>query len=181
MKPNRLGKVTDAAPRFDAPVLLTEAHDSSTFDSGEPVLDDWLRRRALSNLQMAASRTYVVCPTETMQVAGYSALSMGQILAQEATGAMWRNMPKRSPAVTLGRLAIDRAWQGKGLGRALLADAVGRSMRAGREVSARLVIVHAISPAAEAFYLHHGFTRLPVETPTLALDLVKFQKLANDN
>ncbi|MGO9673440.1 MAG: hypothetical protein ACLPSF_04605, partial [Methylocella sp.] len=59
-------------------------------------------------------------------------------------------------------------------------DAVGRSLRASSEVSARLVIVHAISPAAEAFYLHHGFTRLPVETPTLALDLVKFQKLAEE-
>jgi hypothetical protein len=51
-------------------------------------------------------------------------------------------------------------------------------LRASSDVSARLVIVHAISPAAEAFNLHHGFTRLPVETPTLALDLVKLQTLA---
>jgi GNAT superfamily N-acetyltransferase len=171
-----LGNVTDAPPLFGAPVLLTEAHDSSAFDSGEPVLDDWLRRRAWNNLQVAASRTYVVCPTGSEKIVGYFALSMGQILAQEATGSMRRNMPKHIPAVTLGRLAIDRAWQGKGLGRALLHDVVRRSMRASNDISARLVIVHAISPAAEAFYLHHGFTRLPVETPTLALDLVKFQK-----
>lgn len=163
---------------FDAPVLLTKAHDSSSFDSGEQVLDDWLRHRAFDNLQLAASRTYVVCPSGTNRVAGYYALSMGQILAQETTGAMRRNMPKSIPAVLLGRLAVDRAWQGKGLARALLADVVRRSLRASNEVSARLVIVHAISPAAEAFYLHHGFTRLPVETPTLALDLVKLQKLA---
>jgi GNAT superfamily N-acetyltransferase len=173
--------VTDAAPRFDAPVLLSEPHDLSTFDSGERVLDDWLRRRAWQNLQMAASRTYVVCAAGTMRVAGYFALSMGQILAQETTGAMRRNMPRHIPAVMLGRLAVDRACQGKGLGRALLADAVRRSLRAGSEVSARLVIVHAISSAAEAFYLHHGFTRLPVETPTLALDLVKFQKVSTDS
>jgi GNAT superfamily N-acetyltransferase len=75
------------------------------------------------------------------------------------------------------RLVIDRAWQGRGLKRALLADAVRRLLRASSEVSARLVIVHAISPGAEAFYLHHGFTRLPVETPTFTLDLVKLQKL----
>jgi GNAT superfamily N-acetyltransferase len=169
--------VTDAPALFDAPVLLTEAHDSSTFNSGEPVLDDWLRHRAWDNLLAAASRTYVICPAGSDKVVGYFALSMGQILAQEAAGSMRRNMPKHIPAILLGRLAIDRAWQGKGLGRALLADAVRRSLRASSEVSARLVIVHAISPAAEAFYLHHGFTRLPVETPTLALDLVKFQKL----
>jgi hypothetical protein len=65
------------------------------------------------------------------------------------------------------------------LGRALLADAVQRLLRASSDVSARLVIAHAISPAAEGFYLHHGFTRLPVETPAFALDLVKLQKLAN--
>lgn len=91
---------------------------------------------------------------------------------------MRRNMPRQIPAVTLGRLAINRAWQGKGLGRALLADVVRRSLRAGKEVSARLIIVHAISPAAEAFYLHHGFTRLPGEAATLALDLLKLQKLS---
>ncbi len=170
--------MADTRPLFGPPVLLTEAHDSATFDSGEPVLDEWLRRRALNNLQIAASRTYVACPLGSQTVAGYFALSMGQILAQEAVGSMRRNMPNHIPAVLLGRLAIDRQWQGKGLGSALLADAIQRSLRASTEISARLVIVHAISPAAETFYLHHGFTRLPIETPTLALDLVKFQKLA---
>jgi GNAT superfamily N-acetyltransferase len=162
---------------FSSPVLLTEAHDGSAFDSGEPVLDDWLRHRAWNNLQVAASRTYVVCPTGSYRVVGYFALSMGQILAHEATGSMRRNMPRHIPAVTLGRLAIDRQWQGQGLGRTLMVEVVRRSLRAASEVSARLVIVHAISPAAETFYLHHGFTRLPVETPTLALDLVKLRTL----
>ena len=168
--------MTDA---LSAPVLLNEAHDSATFDSGEPVLDDWLRRRAWSNQQAAASRTYVVCPAGSQRIVGYFALSMGQILAQDVTGAMRRNMPNPIPAVVLGRLAIDQAWQGRGLGRALLADVVRRSLRASSEVSARLIIVHAISPTAEAFYLRNGFTRLPVETPTLALDLFKMQKMAN--
>lgn len=163
---------------IDPPVLLTEAHDGSSFDSGEPVLDDWLRRRAWNNMLVAASRTYVACPASSPRIVGYFALSMGQILAREAVGSMRRNMPQTIPAVVLGRLAIDRAWQGKGLGRALLADVLRRALRASTEISARLVIVHAISPGAEAFYLHHGFTRLPVETPTLAVDLVKFRKVA---
>lgn len=170
--------MTDAAPLFSPPVLLTQAHDTASFDCGEPVLDDWLRNRAWDNMQVAASRTYVICPAGSGRIVGFFALSMGQILAQDVKGSMRRNMPRQIPAVTLGRLAIDRAWQGKGLGRALLADVVPRSLRAGAEVSARLVIVHAISPDAEAFYLHHGFTRLPGEAPTLALDLLKLQKLS---
>lgn len=157
-----------------SPVLLTEAHDHSLFDSGEPVLDDWLRRRAWSNLQVEASRTYVVCPGGSKRIVGYFALSMGQILGSEVVGSMRRNMPPQIPALHLGRLAIDLAWQGKGLGRALLHDITRRALRS--DAAARLIIVHAISPAAEAFYLHHGFTRLPVATPTYALDLVKLKK-----
>ena len=146
----------------DAPVLLTQTHDGSAFDSGEVVLDDWLRQRAWQDLQSAASRTYVVCPAESLKIVGYFALSMGQI-----------------PAIILGRLAIDRTWQGRGLGRALLANGVRRALLASREVSARLIVVHAISTAAEAFTLRHGFARLPVEAPTLALDLVKLQRLGD--
>ena len=119
----------------------------------------------------------MVCPAGTLTIIGFAALSMGQILAQETVGSMRRNMPKFIPAVMLGRLTIDRNCHGMGLGRALLADMVARAVRASSEVSARLMIVHAISPAAEAFYLHYGFTRLPLETPTFALDLVKLQKL----
>jgi GNAT superfamily N-acetyltransferase len=169
--------VTKGASRFDAPVPLTTAHDLAEFRSGESVLDEWLRERALPNMEAAASKTYVVCPANSRRVIGFYALCMGQILNQEAAGSMRRNMPRHIPAVILGRLAIDKDWQGQGLGRSLLEDAVLRAIRASGEVSARLLVVHAISPAAEAFYLRYGFTRLPVEVPTLALDLVKFQKV----
>lgn len=99
---------------------------------------------------------------------------MGQILNQEVTGSMRRNMPRQIPAVTLGRLAIDKKWQGQGLGKALLLDAAQRSVRAAREVSARLLVAHVISPEAEAFYIHHGFIRPPIETPAYAIVLIKF-------
>jgi GNAT superfamily N-acetyltransferase len=158
---------------------LTTGHDLTEFQSGEPTLDDWLRRRALENMALGASRTYVICRAASVRVVGFHALSMGQILNQDATGAMRRNMPHHIPSIILGRLAVDQAWQGRGIGAALLRDAVDRSLRAAREVSARLLVVHAISPAAEAFYRHHGFTRLPVPTPAYALDLVKFGRLTD--
>ena len=148
------------------------------FNSGEALLDSWLRDRALANLEVAASRTYVICPPDSLKVIGYYALCMGQILNQEVVGSMRRNMPHQIPAVIMGRLAVDLSWQGKGLGRALLLDAVQRSVRAAKEVSARLLIVHAISQVATEFYLHYGFVRLPLETPTFALDLNKFARLS---
>lgn len=159
---------------YSAPIALCEEHDASDFDSGTPVLDSWLRERALDNMLLGASRTYVTCVGETAMVAGYYALAMGGIVASDVTAAMRRNMPRIIPAVVLGRLAVDRRHQGRSLGASLLNDAVRRALRVSGEVSARLVLVHALTPAAEAFYLHHGFTRLPVETSTLALDLVRF-------
>ena len=86
---------------------------------------------------------------------------------------MRRNMPNLIPAAVIGRLAVTEAYQGTGLGGSVLNDAVMRSYQAAQQIAARLIIVHALSPAAETFYLRHGFVRLPVETPTLALDLRK--------
>jgi GNAT superfamily N-acetyltransferase len=107
-------------------------------------------------------------------VVGYYALAMGSVLGQEVLGGMRRNMPRVIPAVVLGRLAVDQQHQGHGLGGFLLRDAVLRGIRAAGDVATRLMLVHALTPAAEAFYFKHGFTRLPGGAPTLALDLVKF-------
>lgn len=161
--------------QFSPPTYLTTKHDLEEFKSGEETLDSWLRERALDNMKNAASRTYVICQFNSRKVIGYYALCMGQILGQDVIGSMRRNMPKHIPSVILGRLAVDHKWQGMGLGGALLRDAVERSNRASQEVSARLMIVHAISTEAEAFYAHHGFVRLPDALgATYALDLTKY-------
>jgi GNAT superfamily N-acetyltransferase len=168
--------MADSLAKFDPLSALTPAHELDDFESGEPSRNDWLKGRALRNMENAASRTYVVCPAGSMKVVAYYALAMGQILNRDAIGSMRRNMPEQIPAVVLGRLAVDKTAQGEGLGAALLRDAVDRSVRAASQVSARLFIVHAISKSAEDFYEHYGFRRLPLETPTLALDLLKLPK-----
>lgn len=167
--------MTDGAP-WRRPEPLNEDHDLEAFDSGEATLDEWLRRRALSNLRLGASRTYVVCPAGSRRVAGFYALAMGGVLADDTSAGTRRNMPQIIPAVLLGRLAVDRAAQGKGLGARLLRDAVDRALRASTEISARLVIVHALTPAADAFYQRLGFVRLPGDAHALALDLVKYAR-----
>ncbi len=149
-------------------------HDVVNFQSGEESLDSWLRERAMDNMEMGASRTYVICQPDSYKVIGYYAVCMGHILGNQVTGSMRRNMPRQIPSVILGRLAVDKNWQGRGLGKALLQDAVQKAIRASMEVSARLMVVHVISKEAEIFYGHYGFVRLPTDAPTYALDLVKF-------
>ncbi|PDT08543.1 GNAT family N-acetyltransferase [Rhizobium sp. M1] len=154
---------------LSAPALLGEAHDLRLFDSGHDSLDEWLRRRARANQVSGASRTYVVCEDE--RVVGYYCLSSGALAVAEAPGSIRRNMPDPVPMAVLGRLAIDRNWQGKGIGAALLQDAVLRTGQAAHIMGIRGLLVHAISDEAKAFYEHYGFTATPTNPMTLVLSL----------
>lgn len=80
-------------------------------------------------------------------------------------------MPEPVPVVLLGRLAIDRGWQGRGLGADLLRDAVLRSVGAAGIIGVRAILVHAVSQEARAFYERHGFRPSPVEPMTLMLTI----------
>lgn len=151
------------------PELLTDKHDLTLFESGHGSLDDWLRRRARANQVSGASRTYVV--GEGAQVVGYYCLASGALASIDAPGPLRRNMPDPIPMAILGRLAIDRQWQGKGLGTALLQDAVLRATQAAHIMGVRGLLVHAISDDAKAFYEHYGFTASPAYPMTLVLSL----------
>jgi GNAT superfamily N-acetyltransferase len=156
-------------PEIGAPDTLRADHDLSSFDSGTPVLDDWLRRRALRNQESGASRPYVICAGK--RVIGYYALAVGAVAQAEATGRTRRNMPDPVPVMVLGRLAIDMAFQGRGLGRGLLRDAVLRIMQAADIAGIRAILVHAISEDARKFYQRCGFQPSPVDPMTLMITL----------
>jgi GNAT superfamily N-acetyltransferase len=156
------------------PEHLHASHDLSAFDSGVPPLDDWLKRRALANESSGASRTYVVCTAE--RVVGYYALATGAVALQLATGRTRRNMPDPIPVMVLGRLAIDQAYQGQGLGRALLRDAILRTLQAAAIGGIRAILVHAISGDAKRFYERSGFTASPFDPMTLMITTADAEK-----
>ncbi|MDM9626539.1 GNAT family N-acetyltransferase [Rhizobium sp. S152] len=155
--------------RLSAPELLAGGHDLSQFHSGVDSLDDWLLRRARSNQISGASRTYVLCSGQ--QVVGYYSLSSGGLAASAAPGSLRRNMPDPIPMAILGRLAIDLSWQGKGLGSALLQDAVLRTAQAAHILGIRGILVHALSEDARAFYERYGFIGSPLNPMTLVMSL----------
>ena len=129
--------------------------DCSGFDSGQPALDTWLRRNAQKSQSSGAARTYVI--TAGQAVIGYYALAVGSVSRAEATGQVRRNMPDPIPVMLLARLAIDRRWQGRGLGVALLRDAALRTLQAAEIAGIRAMVVHAISVDAARFYRYFGF------------------------
>ncbi|TPI28678.1 GNAT family N-acetyltransferase [Mesorhizobium sp. B3-2-1] len=152
-----------------APTPLAEDHDLELFQSGTESLDQWLRRRARANQVSGASRTYVMA--ERTRVVGYYCLSSGGLDLAEAPGVIRRNMPDPIPMVVLGRLAVDASWQGKGVGAALLQDAVLRSSQAATILRIRGIFVHAISDEAKAFYEYYGFAASPKNPMILLLSL----------
>ncbi len=154
---------------ISAPEKLRPDRDLSSLDSGTPVLDDWLRRRALPNQESGASRTYVI--RAGGRVVGYYALAAGALAQAEATGRTRRNMPDPLPVMVLGRLAIDSSYQGRGLGRALLRDAILRTVQAADIAGIRAVLVHAISEDAKRFYERCGFRPSPLDPMTLMITM----------
>ena len=96
---------------------------------------------------------------------------------EAATGRVRRNMPDPVPAALLGRLAIDQSCQGRGLGSALLRDAVLRVIGAAGTIGVRALLVHAISDEAKAFYGHWGFRASTIEPMTLMITIEEAQKM----
>jgi len=135
------------------------------FSSGEQVLDDWLRKRALANQASGASRTFVVCKDGV--VVAYYALASSAVSVTVGMGRFKRNMPDPILVVVLGRLAVASSHHGKGLGRALFQDAARRVVNAADAIGIRGMIVHALSDNAAAFYRKLGFDPSPLDPMTL--------------
>lgn len=150
-----------------APALLTEQHVLEPFDCGNEVLDDWLRRRAMKNQHLNASRTFVICLEGTLRVVGYYSIATGSVSHVDLGRSLRQNMPDPVPVVLLGRLAVDVCTQGHNFGKWLLNDAVIRVSNLADQVGIKAVMVHAINEQAKAFYEYFGFVESPVAANTL--------------
>lgn len=159
------------AETLQSPVPLTATHEVAGFDCGEPSLDGWLKQRAMRNEGRGASRTYVVCAGG--RVVGYYCLAAGSVACESAPGRVRRNMPDPIPLMVLGRLAVDRAWKGRGLGKALLRDAILRTLQVAEIVGVKALVVHALSEDAARFYESQGFHASPTNPKVLFLTLAE--------
>ncbi len=156
---------TDLSP----PAPITAGHLVDAFSCGEPSLDEWLRKRALRKHAAGASRCFVVCVGA--EVVGYCSLSAGALSHDAAPKSMRRNVPDPLPALLLGRLAIDRRYHNRGLGSALLRDAMIRAVSIAGNAGVSVILLHALSDHAKQFYLSRGFLASPLQPMTLMMTL----------
>ncbi|TQO22828.1 acetyltransferase (GNAT) family protein [Paramicrobacterium agarici] len=135
-------------------------HDVSTFSCGVDNLDAWLREQAGSADARRTARTWVWA-TRGGDVVGYYALAAHKVQREHVPTRIGRGGPAEIPTVLLARLALSVDLQGKGLGAALVADALERVVVATKVVAARLVVVDALDENAAQFYERLGFRRIP--------------------
>ena len=134
---------------------LTGHHDRLGFDCGRPELNGWLR-------QVALSKTFVAIREEQpAKICGYYALTLAELESSHLPEAWRKKLPRRIPGVRLGRLAVDQAYQGKGLGELMLVDALLRAQRIYTDAGGIGMFVDAIDEVAAGYYHRFGFEAAP--------------------
>lgn len=156
-----------------APFLLTPlnaAHDRAAFNCGSEPLERYLREQVTQDVRRRVAACFVAL-AEGQRIAGYYTLASASLLLADLPVSIGKKLPRYPtvPAVRMGRLAVDQAFKGQGLGGALLADAPDRAVSS--EIAAYALMVDAKGEAAAAFYRHHGFIALPDSPFTLFLPL----------
>jgi GNAT superfamily N-acetyltransferase len=131
-------------------------HDRSGFESGEPALDDWLRRYAGQNRRGNTAATWVIADPGSVIVA-YATLSMTGIDRDASPAKLARLAPDPVPALLLGRLAVDRRWTGLGVGTTLVAHALAAAVELNQRAACRAVVVTALNHSARGWWQRFGF------------------------
>lgn len=162
---------------YCSPRPIRDTDNVAVFDSGEPVLDSYLRKKALAKHAEGASRCFVTCRNGC--VVGFYALAAASVECRSAPSRVRRNMPQPSPVILLSRLAVDRAEQGAGLGAHLLRDAIIRSVAAADFIGVRAILVHALNHEAPSFYTHFGFELSPTDSLHLLLSIKDARAVLN--
>ncbi len=143
-------------------VKIEREHAVETFDCGEADLNTFLVRFALSNQLANASTTYLALAGE--EVVGFYTLVVGEVASTDAPDRLTKGMARYPvPLMILARLATDRRWQGKGIGKGLIKDAMLRTMQAADIAGIRALAVHAKDDNARAFYEHFDFLASPTD------------------
>jgi GNAT superfamily N-acetyltransferase len=162
------------------PVLYEPArHEVSAFDCGSEAQTRWLRDVARIAQAARTARVYVVTPTDEPRVLGYHALAAASVAHADAPPALQRSAGRSLiPVILLARLGVDLSVQGRGVGGALVKDALLRAWQASETIGARAVLIHAESTYARDFYLHLAeFEASPTDALHLVLLMSEIERI----
>jgi GNAT superfamily N-acetyltransferase len=141
---------------------LRPDHKMEGFDCGREELNRYLLRYAWQNQQAGAAQTYVARLGDS--VIGYHTLAVGQVSREEVPARLTKGLARHPvPIMLLARLAVDRRGHGQGVGKALLKDAMLRTLQAADIAGIRAFAVHAKDEEARSFYQKFDFIPSPAD------------------
>jgi GNAT superfamily N-acetyltransferase len=141
-----------------------KSQDRQGFDCGEESLNRYLRERAMQDIKRKLNRVFVIREERKDQVTGYYTLAATPIEATKLPQAHAKHLPRYPiPAALLGKLAVDRAWQGKGIGKHLLANAIRRIQSVEKDLGLHVLVVDPLTDDLAKFYISVGFVQFPPE------------------
>ena len=144
--------------------LLDKKHNRKDFDCGKELLNDYLKNQVRQDVKRKLSACFVLADSETKVIQGYYTLSNNSIPLSSFSEQIQNKLPKSYksiPTTLLGRLAIDKKYQGNGIGKILLIDALKRSYGISNEIGSFGIIVDPIDDEAKNFYQKYDFIELP--------------------
>ena len=144
--------------------ILDKKHRKQEFECGKEMLDYYIRNQAGQDVKRKLSVCFVLEDMETGLIQGYYTLANNSIPLNVIPEHIRKKLPKSYtsiPTTLLGRLAIDKQFQGKGIGKILLTDALKRSYEASEKIGSYTVVVDPVDNEAEKFYQKFGFIKLP--------------------
>ena len=143
---------------------LNSTHKKSDFSCGKEMLDTYIQKQENQDIKRKLSACFVINETETNLIKGYYTLSNNSIPLKFIPEHIRKKLPRTYesiPTTLLGRLAIDNRFQGQGIGKLILIDALKRSYEISKTIGSFAVIVDPIDQDAENFYQKYGFIKLP--------------------
>jgi len=161
---------------------LASAHDRAPFSCGVESLDYYLRTQAGQDIRRKANAVFVlVGAAQPKDILGYFTLC-ATALSQGDVPEPARKLVPRYPLVSatlIGRLAVAKHSQGRGLGSILLAQALQKAYESASTVGSSMVVVDALDESACGFYAAHRFVRLP-DSRRLVLPIGSIEKLLGE-
>lgn len=142
---------------------LSSLHNRNDFSCGNDMLDNYLKLQANQDIKRKLTACFVLIENNSDIIQGYYTLSNNSIPLNDIPTKIQKRLPSSYtsiPTILIGRLAIEKKFQGKGIGKILLIDALNRCFEISKNIGSFAVIVDPIDQSAESFYNKYGFIKL---------------------
>jgi GNAT superfamily N-acetyltransferase len=156
---------------------ISKKHDCEAFDCGEAALNEFLRRYARKSHERGGAKTFLALDDTEKTILGFYSLSPASVDYARPPEIIRGGLARHDvPGFRLARLAVDRGWQGQGIGGQLLLAAGGRCLLASAEIGGVVLVIDAKNERVAGWYASYGAVPLLDAPLSLLLPLATVEE-----